>query len=164
MTSREIFEVPSYDDVKRERVRGIFAIAAIAVLYYLRSMNGNKPIVLIPAIPAYNFGPITTDGLMMVWAFYVVTMAMTLSAGKFTTHNVATRIVRVVLMFFYAMARATYNTAVFVLLMTLLFWAGLAFWASPLLLAMLLLLIVFFAIMPKLTSKDWRRTTVAKGR
>lgn len=95
--------------MERERVRGLFAIGVIAVLYYLHMINGLAPIPYVPANPPYTSG-ITTDQILAMWGLYVVGMAVALCGDKFTGESKTRkgRAVRLLLEGAYAFARLFY--------------------------------------------------------
>lgn len=107
--SQQYFEVLSNDDVKREKVRAVFAIGAVAVLYYLRLMNGGNAFVLLPAHSPY-FSAVTTDDILKFWGLYVVGVAVALSGSKFTSESntLRGRTVRQLLKSAYALAGIAY--------------------------------------------------------
>lgn len=73
---RDLFSGLTNEDVEREKVRGIFVIGAIAVLFYIRQIS-NGPVTL--GLPPYV---VTFDDIMKTLAMYVVAVAIALLFPK----------------------------------------------------------------------------------
>jgi hypothetical protein len=125
--SKQYFEVLSSDDVKRERVRGVFAIGVVAIMYYLRTIYGQSAIggaiLLVPAhLPYYS--AVTSDQILTFWGLYVVGVAVALSAPKFTTERNTLRgkIVRELSGLAYFLACLFYCVAAVILFLVVLYY------------------------------------------
>jgi hypothetical protein len=98
----KIFFALSDDDAERERIRGIFVIGAVAVLYYLRATNSNAPLQI-------SLG-VTTDDILRLLAGYVVLTAFALLVPQQPT--IFPRVSRPFSMIAYAFAKVFLSIAV----------------------------------------------------
>lgn len=117
MPKSSLFDEIEDEDVKRERVRAIFALGAIALLFYLRQMNHNEPVTLIPIIWPMQ-SPLTGDVLMGFWGLYVLTMAIAFAGGGITGRSQWRRGARWLLGCAYGFGRVFYIVSVLFLLMS----------------------------------------------
>lgn len=145
LSRKRLFEGIDDDDVRRERVRGVFAVGAIAVLFYLRQMNGNQPVTLIPTITP-NGSPITGDFIMVFWGLYVLFTAMAFAGGKFVGNVWWKGIARRLFATMYILGRAFYAVAVIFLLV------GFAVFAAEMIIvAPVIIIILLLVALPALT-------------
>jgi hypothetical protein len=77
--------VLSEEQLRRERIRGVFAVGAIAVLYYLRQIAKYPGPIPLGQTPQFllNAGvpliAINSDEIMYLWAAYVIAVAVALA-------------------------------------------------------------------------------------
>jgi hypothetical protein len=119
--SQQLFEVLTNEDVKREKLRAVFAIGAIALLYYLRVMNEGHAIELLQAHPGY-FSAVTTDDILKFWGLYVVAMAVALTGAKFTEQSNTLTAARQVLKGAYFIGHISYLFAASMLFLVALYY------------------------------------------
>ncbi len=110
MNAKPYYVVIPPENEEHERLRSIFAIGAIAFLFYFRQVHGGIPFPLIPGRP-----DITSDTVMAFWGAYVVGMAISLVSRKFPATTPG-RLVVVILTIVYVFSQAMYIWATFLLL------------------------------------------------
>lgn len=120
--SQQLFEVMTNEDVKREKLRAVLAIGAIALLYYLRVMNEGHAFELIHAHPAGYFSAVTTDEILLLWGLYVVATAVALTGAKFAEQSNTLRLARQVLKGAYYIGHMSYFFAASILFLVALYY------------------------------------------
>jgi hypothetical protein len=102
-------------DEEREKLRSVFAIGAIAFLFYFRQVNQGIPVPIAPWRP-----DITSDTVIVLWGVYVLAMAVALTIRRFPATTVG-KVDAFTLMVAYAISQAAYILATFLLLIYVVF-------------------------------------------
>lgn len=142
---RPVLHVLTKAELERERIRGIFAIGAIALLYYLRQALGDgKPLVLAEVHPI-SVGPvllslptfaISSDLIMQLWGVYVIGVAIALADQYVYADRPYSRYAEVSFTAAYGAAQIAYVFGV-----SLLVLAGLV-WLAPLVVTILVIYVL----------------------
>lgn len=125
--ARPVIHVLTRDELKRERIRGVFAIGAIAILYYLRQIQPKQgPIVIAQTPQAWldlkiPMIVVHSDLLMYLWGAYVILVAVALADDLIYADRVYSRYFAVVLTAAYAFAQFAYVIAIGFLLLAAIF-------------------------------------------
>jgi hypothetical protein len=115
--SNQLFDILSDEDVERIKVRGVIAIGAIAILYYMRQIQKAS----IPLFPG-TLVVISSDDVMLFWSVYVLGVAIALIAGKGSlSTNLLDRVFSILLRVSYVGARAAYLVASGLLVVTVIY-------------------------------------------
>jgi hypothetical protein len=129
--SRPVLHVLTERELERERLRGIFAIGAIALLYYLRqAIGGGKPLVLaeihpillgtvLLQLPTFT---ISSDLIMQLWGVYVIGVAIALADQYVYADRVYSKIARLSFTVAYGAAQIAYVFGVALLILTGVIW------------------------------------------